>query len=61
MTYYFRRTFTVDDPARVNSLTLSLLRDDGAIVYLNGQEAYRVSMPTGAVNFRTLATTAVEY
>jgi hypothetical protein len=62
VTYYFRRTFFLDeDPARVQGLTLSLLRDDGAIVYLNGQEIHRAGMPPGPVNFGTYATGAGEY
>jgi hypothetical protein len=60
-TTYFRRAFTVADPARVQGLVLSLLRDDGAVVYLNGQEVYRVTMPEGPIGYRTYATTAGEY
>jgi hypothetical protein len=32
-----------------------LLRDDGAVVYLNGREAFRSNMPTGTVEHNTLA------
>lgn len=60
-TYYFRQSFLLDDPGRVQSLNLRLLRDDGAIVYLNGREAFRVSMPADAVTYRTFATSASEY
>jgi hypothetical protein len=35
-TIYFRRTFTVSNPATYQGLILRLLRDDGAAVYLNG-------------------------
>jgi len=61
ITYYFRRTFVLADPARVQSLRMNLLRDDGAIIYLNGREAHRVAMPTGTVKFRTLATAGSDY
>jgi len=37
----FRRTFSIADPAAVRSLTCRLIRDDAAIVYLNGTEAFR--------------------
>jgi len=37
-TSFFRRTFVVANPARFNQLALSLLRDDGAVVWLNGAE-----------------------
>jgi hypothetical protein len=33
--FYFRKKFTVDDPAQITSLTLRLRRDDGAVVWLN--------------------------
>jgi hypothetical protein len=59
ITYYFRRTFTVADPALFPSLNARLLRDDGAVVYLNGLEVWRSNMPAGAVDYLTLAATAV--
>lgn len=55
ITSYYRRTFTVADPAAVLSLALSLKRDDGAVVYLNGVEVLRDNMPAGAVVYGTLA------
>ena len=58
-TYYFRNTFLFgDDPARTQ-LTLDLAVDDGALFFLNGVEAYRHNMPTGAVNSSTFAATEV--
>ncbi|MBM4151929.1 MAG: hypothetical protein FJ220_00195 [Kiritimatiellaceae bacterium] len=59
ITTYFRKTFTVANTAAVTALSLQLLRDDGAIVYINGTEAVRDNMPTGAVNYLTLASSAV--
>ena len=58
-TYYFRKVFSVSDVAAIDSITLNLLRDDGAIVYLNGQEVARSNMPAGTVDFNTLASQAV--
>ena len=58
-TTYFRRTFTVADPAAFTSLKLRLLRDDGAVVYLNGTEVRRENMPTGTISSTTLASTAL--
>ncbi len=43
ITYYFRKTFTVDDPDAFTSLAMWLRRDDGAVVYLNGSEVFRSS------------------
>jgi len=37
-TTYFRRKFYVPDATLVTSLNAQLLRDDGAVVYLNGVE-----------------------
>ncbi len=56
-TYYFTRTFEVDDPADFDQLQLGLAADDGAVVYLNGIEVQRVRMPEGAVTFDTRPTT----
>ena len=60
-TTYFRKTINIDNLASIESFTASLLRDDGAIVYVNGVEAYRVAMPSDPVNYRTYATAATEY
>jgi hypothetical protein len=55
---YFRTTFVLtNDPALVN-LVVSNYFDDGAVVYLNGQEAFRYNMAAGAVTFNTLAQAA---
>ncbi len=59
ITTYFRKAFTVANPADFTSLNLGILRDDGAVVYLNGTEVYRTNMPTGAVGYQTLASVAV--
>jgi acid phosphatase type 7 len=58
ITTYFRRAFTVADPS-FSALTLRVLRDDGAVVYLNGTEVYRTNMPAGTITSSTLASTAV--
>jgi hypothetical protein len=56
VTQYFVRDFNVTDPSQFGSLKLRLLRDDGAIVYVNGVEVARAGMPSGAVDASTLAT-----
>ena len=48
---YFRKKFTVTNPAQYNSLELEALIDDGAIFYLNGKEIGRMNMPSGAVGY----------
>ena len=58
ITFYFRRAFTVADPAAFTSLALWMLRDDGGVVYLNGAEVFRSSsMPAAPtpILFNTFA------
>ena len=55
ITTYFRHTFTVTNPAEITQLDFHLLRDDGAVVYLNGQEVIRSNLPAGLVTYQTLA------
>ncbi len=55
ITTYFRKNFVVTDIADVNPLVLKLLRDDGAVVYLNGVEVFRSNMPTGSIGYLTEA------
>ncbi len=54
-TYYFRQKFEVKDPSRLKPLIIRLLRDDGAVVFINGVEVWRDNMPTGAVNHDSYA------
>lgn len=59
VTTYFRHTFSVTGAASYVGLDLSLLRDDGAVVYLNGTEVHRSNMPAGAIGYTTLASSAL--
>ncbi|MCL4179422.1 MAG: alkaline phosphatase [Verrucomicrobia bacterium] len=59
--YYFRQTFNVSDPADYGSLALSIHRDDGAVVYLNGTEVARYNLPTGTIPYNTWALTASDF
>ncbi len=59
-TTYFRRAFTVANPTLYSNLSVNVLRDDGAIVHLNGVEIFRNNMPAGAVNYATFATASVD-
>ena len=59
ITTYFRRSFFFDDPSRIAAMTLDVLRDDGAIVYLNGTEQWRTNMPTGTITHSTFASSAM--
>ena len=59
ITYYFRHRFWVGNPAEFATLNARLLRDDGAVIYLNGMEMARSNMPTGTITASTLAPIAV--
>ena len=59
ITYYFRRSFTVSDPAAFSALSARFVRDDGAVIYLNGVEVARSNMPAGTPSYTTLATVAI--
>lgn len=59
ITFYFRRQFYVPDAAGVSSLTARMIRDDGVVVYLNGAEVWRDSMPAGTPSHLTLASATI--
>lgn len=56
---YFRHTFDVVGVSRVVGLRVDLLRDDGAVVYLNGTEVIRDNLPPGPITPDTLAVSSV--
>ena len=59
-TTYFRRAFQLADPALYQWIGLNVLRDDGAVIYLNGQEIWRTNLPGGiAITATTDALVAV--
>ncbi len=60
ITTYFRRTFNVPSVSGLRDLTAHLLRDDGAVVYLNGTEIFRSNLPAGAITSTTYASSAGE-
>lgn len=60
-TTYFRTTFNNSTlPAAGQQLVLRLKRDDGAVVYLNGTEVFRVNMAAGPVGYLDYATATVD-
>ena len=59
ITTYFRHMFMVDSPENIQTLSLGLKRDDGAIIYLNGNEVVRTNIPAGTTTFNTYATATV--
>lgn len=59
ITQYFRHEFYAFDTSRLESLVLRLLADDGAVVYLNGNEIARHNLPYGNIYPHTPAKSAV--
>ncbi len=55
VTAYFRTEFKVPENVRFSRLLLRLLRDDGAVVHLNGVEIARSNLPDGRIQNSTLA------
>jgi hypothetical protein len=55
ITTYFRRAFTVAGASGYSGLRITLRRDDGAVVYVNGTEAARSNMPAGTIGYTTPA------
>src|SRR5206468_2376648 len=60
ITTYFRRRFVAGNVSSYTNLLLRVLRDDGAVVYLNGAEVFRSNMPTNtAIAYTTLSSSNV--
>jgi len=59
ITYYFRQSFQVTDPDEKPILKVGIVRDDGAVVYINGTEVFRSNMPSGEINYQTNASHTV--
>ncbi|MFN8444063.1 MAG: S8 family peptidase [Caldilineaceae bacterium] len=59
-TAYFRRRFIASDATTFSGLTLSILKDDGIVIYLNNSEIYRGNMPSGTITASTAALVAIE-
>lgn len=56
ITNYFRKRFNVKDVKAISdSLKLSIMKDDGAVVYVNGKEVLRTNMPEGIITYTTFA------
>jgi hypothetical protein len=58
-TTYFRTKFVVPWNENFTNLNFRLSQTGGAVVWLNGVEAYRTNVPAGPVTYSTLATTNI--
>lgn len=61
VTTYFRHPFVVPPDAVITNLNFRVAESDGAVIYLNGREVYRVNMPPGPITYTNLALTNVSY
>ncbi|GEQ84541.1 hypothetical protein ULMS_00490 [Patiriisocius marinistellae] len=59
ITTYFSKEVEVDLTTMADMVEFGLLRDDGAIVYVNGVEVLRDNMPVGTVDYLTGAENTV--
>ena len=59
-TIYFRSRFVIAEVGALTNFAARLLRDDGAVVYVNGVEAFRQNMPAGPITANNLALTATD-
>ncbi len=62
ITTYFRKEFVVSRATSFDALFVSLERDDGAVIYLNGKEVYRANLPAAPapITYQTTASQAIE-
>ncbi|MEM6472512.1 MAG: lamin tail domain-containing protein, partial [Planctomycetota bacterium] len=54
ITSYFRKSFNLDR-TDANRLSLQVRRDDGVVVYVNGNEVARDNLPAGTIDYETRA------
>ena len=54
-TFYARHDFYVNDAQEFGQLDLHMTYDDGAVVYLNGVEIWRLNLPQGPISYSTTA------
>ena len=59
-TAYLIKDFTVNLADLSNTMEFGVRRDDGIIVYLNGEEVIRDNMPSGAITHGTFSSTIVD-
>lgn len=53
ITFYYRKTFIVSNPACFSHLILEYLPVAGVMAFLNGVEILRYNLPSGSVNATT--------
>jgi hypothetical protein len=60
ITTYFRKKCFLDEATKKSAtLLLYLMRDDGAVVYVNGRKVWSSNMPVGEINYTTPASSTI--
>lgn len=59
-TAYFAKDITVNLSTLSDTMELGVMRDDGIVVYLNGEEVVRDNMPAGTITFSTPSSTTID-
>ncbi|MCW3123757.1 MAG: hypothetical protein JWQ38_3249 [Flavipsychrobacter sp.] len=57
-TTYFRKVVNISSVAVYDSIKFSVFRDDGIVMYVNGNEVWRDNLPAGAAGTMTYGVTA---
>lgn len=57
--FYFQKQIVLENPEEYKTLLLRLVRDDGAIVFINNKEIIRSNIPDGNISSQTLAASLV--
>jgi DNA-binding CsgD family transcriptional regulator len=57
---YFTKTITINDISKFKGIEFRLQRDDGAIIYVNGEELYRDNIPDGPISHKTKSIQVVD-
>ncbi|WP_326983652.1 alkaline phosphatase PhoX [Chryseobacterium sp. MYb264] len=60
ITAYFAKDITVNLADLSDNMEMGIMRDDGIVVYLNGEEIIRDNMPTGVIDFNTWSSTTID-
>lgn len=57
---YFAKDFTVNLADLSNTMELGVMRDDGIVVYINGEEVVRDNMPAGTITHNTFSSSIID-
>jgi len=55
ITTYFRKVVNIQNPAQYANYTVQIKRDDGAVVYINGNKILKSNMPSGNITYKSAA------